>query len=171
AGAPGSACRSFSLPPARTAATSKLRRGRTAASPSGCDCPRRLVEKAPNRSGRRAQARQGDRDEPADRRLRGQAAGRGEGGEAVAREVVRGDVTPDGAGFGGPRQQASDELLQAPPRPGDVLVTMQERRHLAGAALVLDERVGPEHRLEALGRVATLVAERGELFEVLCHVP
>ena len=47
AGGPGSACRLCGPSPARTAETCTSRRGRTAASRSGCDCPRRPVAKGP----------------------------------------------------------------------------------------------------------------------------
>jgi hypothetical protein len=77
--------------------------------------------------------------------------------EAVARELIRGDIVPDIAGLYGLGQHASDQVGELPLRSGDVLTSMQECRQFAVVMLVANERVGPEHSCEPLARVASLV--------------
>jgi hypothetical protein len=57
----------------------------------------------------------------------GRLLARHEGTEAVARELVRGDVIPDVAGRGALGQQVSDHVVELPLRSRDLLVPMQER--------------------------------------------
>src|SRR5918994_2211527 len=117
-----------------------------------------------------AQPGQGDRDEPADRCLGRQATGCCEGVEAVARKLLGRDVIPDVARICGLPQQVSDDLPEVLLRSVSVLTSMQERREFAGVALVLDECVGLEHGFEPLTRVARLVPDFGEMFEVAADV-
>jgi hypothetical protein len=78
--------------------------------------------------------------------------------EAVARELVRRDIIPDVAGLCGLGQQISDQGTELPLRSGDVLTSVQECREFGAVlAVVGDERIGLEHRLESLARVAGLV--------------
>ena len=63
-------------------------------------------------------------DEPSDRGLGRQAAGGCEGVEAVARELVRRDIAPDGAGLCGLGQQVSDQVAELLLRSGEMLTSM-----------------------------------------------
>ena len=81
-----------------------------------------------NDSARGAQPRQGDCDEPVDRSLIRKVAGCCEGMEAVARKFVRHDIIPDVAGHSALGQHISDHVAQMLLRPGDLLVSVQERR-------------------------------------------
>ena len=104
-----------------------------------------------------------------DRSLIRQVAGCCEGMEAVARKFVRHDVIPDVAGHSALGQHISDHVAQMLLRPGDLLVSVQERREfgvVVPAGLVKDEGVGLQHPFEALASVAGLVSEFGEMFEV-----
>src|SRR5688572_9336248 len=109
------------------------------------------------RTTRRTQPSQGDRDEPADRGLRRQAAGRREGVEAVARELVRRDVVPETAGPCALGHQVSDQLAQLVLRSCDVFASMQECRERGAVVVMVNERVGVEHGFEPLSGVAGLV--------------
>src|SRR5215207_5546118 len=119
---------------------------------------------------RGTQPGQGDLDEPADRGLGRQAAGCCEGVEAVARKLLGRDIVPDVARIRGLGQQVSDDVREVLLRSVGVLTSMQERREFARVALVLDECVGLEHGFEPLTRVARLIPDSGEMFEVAADV-
>ena len=89
--------------------------------------------------------------------------------EAIARELVRGDVIAKVAGLCALGQQVLDHVAELLLRSGDVLTSMQECCEL-GAVVLLgllgDEREGLEDSLEPLARVANLVPDSGEMFEV-----
>ena len=112
------------------------------------------------------QPSQGNRDEPADRGLGRQAAGRCEGVEAVTRELVGRDIFPETAGLGGLGQQVSNEVAELLLCSGDVLTPMQECLKLGAVVLVLNERVCLEHGFEPLANVAGFVPDLGEILEV-----
>jgi hypothetical protein len=84
-----------------------------------------------------AQSRQNDGDEPVDRGLGPQAAGCCEGVEAVARELVRGDIIPEVAGHCTLGNQASNEVAEPLMRARDVLTLMQQCRELAAVVLLV----------------------------------
>ncbi len=113
------------------------------------------------------QPSQNDCDEPVDCGLGRQAAGCGEGVEAVARELVRCDIVPEVAGLCGVGQQVSDEVAELLLRSGDVLTSMQECREFGAVVLVGNERVGLEYSFEPLASVASLVPDFGKMFEVV----
>jgi len=105
----------------------------------------------------RVQPSHSDRDEPAHRSLGRHAAGRCEGVEAIARELVRRNIIAEGAGFRGLGQQVSDHVAQLLLRSGDLLVSMEEGHEfgvVAPVGLVGDERDGLEHSFESLASVA-----------------
>ena len=120
-------------------------------------------------SARRTQPSQRDHDEPADRRLGRQGAGGCEGVEAVARELVRGDVVSELAGLCALGQQISDHGTKLLLRPSDLLIPMQERCEF-GVTMPLglegDECEGLEHSFESRASVVSLVSNRGEILEV-----
>lgn len=78
----------------------------------------------------RAQPSQNDRDEPADRGFGRQAAGRRQGAEAVAHELIGCDVIPDIAALRCIGQQVPKEHAQLMLRPGDMLALMDECRQV-----------------------------------------
>src|SRR5215211_4866309 len=119
---------------------------------------------------RGTQPGQGNRDEPVDRGLGRQAAGCCEGVEAIVSKLLGRDIIPDVARIRGLGQQVSDDVREVLLRSVGVLTSMQERREFAGVALVLDECVGLEHGFEPLTRVAGLVPDFGEMFEVAADV-
>src|SRR5215216_3725479 len=129
-----------------------------------------LIRRRGAQSVRWAQPGQGDRDEPANRGFGRLAAGCCEGVEAVARKFLGSNVIPDVARIRGLGKQVSDDLREVLLRSVSVLTSMQERREFAGVALVLDECVGLEHGFEPLPRVARLVPDFGEMFEVAADV-
>jgi hypothetical protein len=88
--------------------------------------------------------------------------------EAVARELVRRDIVPDVAGLCGLAQQVSDHVAELLLRPGDVLVSMQERRECGAVVLAVmgDEGIGLQYSFEPLTSAASPVPDFGEMFEV-----
>jgi hypothetical protein len=89
--------------------------------------------------------------------------------EAVARKLVGCDIVSDVAGRCAFGQQVSDEVAELLLRSGDVLTSMQECRAFSAAGpaqLVVNKRVGLEHRFEPLGSVTSLVPDFSEMFEV-----
>jgi SAM-dependent methyltransferase len=120
-----------------------------------------------------AQPCEGDRDEPVDRGCGRQVAGRCQGVQAVAREFVGTDIISDAAGLGSLGEQVSEHVAQVPLCSDDVLVRMQECCEFGAVGLVpmmlyplvVNERVGPQHRFEPLACIPGLVSNFGELFE------
>src|SRR5262249_31414354 len=98
-----------------------------------------------------------------------QVAGCIQGVEAVARELRRRDIVPDVAALRTLGQQVPDELVEVLLRSGDVLTSMQECRKLGVVVLVENERECLEHGFEPVTRVASLMSELGEMFEVAAH--
>jgi hypothetical protein len=87
--------------------------------------------------------------------------------QAVARELVRGDIIAEVAGLCPLGHQVSDEVAEPLMRSRDVLTLMQERRKLSAVVLLVgDERVGLEHPCEPLAGAAGLVPDLDEAFEV-----
>jgi hypothetical protein len=87
-------------------------------------------------SARRAQPRQRDRDEPADRSLGPQAAGGAEGVDAVGGELVRRDVVPEVAGRCDLGQEALDQVMDMLLRSGEVGTPVQECGEFGAGVLV-----------------------------------
>lgn len=67
---------------------------------------------------------EGNRDEPADRRIGREAAGRAQRVQAVTHEFVGRDVIPDVAGLRGVDQHVPNEVAELTLRPGDLRVLM-----------------------------------------------
>ena len=67
---------------------------------------------------------EGNRDEPADRRVGRQTAGRAQRVEAVTHEFVGRDVIPDVAGLRGVGQHVPNEVAELMLRSGDLRVLM-----------------------------------------------
>jgi hypothetical protein len=86
--------------------------------------------------------------------------------DTVACKLVRRDIIPNISGLHAIDQQVSDEIAEVLRRPADMFVSMQKCLHFSGVALVLDERVCPEHSFESFGRGASLVSKCTEMFEV-----
>ena len=89
-----------------------------------------------NQSARRAQPRQGDPDEPADRSLGGQATGCAQGMEAVGGELVRRDVIPEVAGRCHLGQQLLNQVVDMLLRSGEMRTPMQEGGDFGAGVLV-----------------------------------
>ena len=82
--------------------------------------------------------------------------------EAVARKLVRRHIVPEVAGLLSLGQQVSDEVAELVLRSADVLTPMEECHELGAVDdrdIVVDERVGLEHRYEPLAGVAGSVSE------------
>lgn len=88
--------------------------------------------------------------------------------QAVARELLRRHVVSEHAARGALGQEAADEVEEVLLCSGDVLAAMQKGRELGGVMLVLDERVGFEHRFEALTGVAARLAPGARPLAVGC---
>ena len=67
---------------------------------------------------------EGERDEPADRRVGREAAGRAQRVEAVTHEFVGRNVIPDVAGLRGVDQHVPNEVAELMLRPCDLRVLM-----------------------------------------------
>jgi hypothetical protein len=121
-----------------------------------------------------AQSGQGDRDQPADRGPRRQAARGGERMQAVAGQFGGRYVTPDVTALHAVGQQVSEEVAQMLLGPDEMLAPVQEGREFAAVMLVADERISLERRFEALASAACPVPDLGEMLEVtgdLAFVP
>jgi hypothetical protein len=115
---------------------------------------------------------EGDGDEAAGGVFGGQAAGGGEGVQAVAREFVRGDVVPDVPGRRGLGDQAGDEGVQLLLGLVDVLAAVQQFGD-AGAVRspgAVVQRVRLERGAQSLPGGACGVGGLGELGEVLADL-
>lgn len=119
-----------------------------------------------NGSAWRPQPGQRDLDEPVDRGLGRQAAGRCEGVEAIGRKLAGRDIIPEAASLCALGEQVSDEIAELLLRPGDVLTSMQARREFGAVVLVGNERVGLKHSFEPLASIASLVADCYKIFKV-----
>ena len=124
-------------------------------------------------SARGPQPSQGDHDEPVDRGGGCQAAGRCEGVQAVARKLVRRDISPDVACISDIGQETSNQLDELVLRSGEVLISMQEFREFGAVlfAVMNDECVGLEHGFEPIAGVTGLVPDLGEVLEMAGDVP
>jgi hypothetical protein len=120
-------------------------------------------------SARGPQPSQGDHDEPVDRGGGCQAAGRCEGVQAVARKLVRRDISPNVACISDIGQETSNQLDELVLRSGEVLISMQEFREFGAVlfAVMNDECVGLEHGFEPIAGVTGLVPDLGEVLEVM----
>jgi hypothetical protein len=115
----------------------------------------------------RPQACQDHRNEAAHRSLGRQAASGCEGVKAVTGELIGRDIIPELAGSRALGQQVSDEAGEQLSRFSDVLSAMQECRKLGPMVLVRRERIGHQHRFEALAGVTRLIPNLSEMCEVL----
>jgi len=105
---------------------------------------------------------------------RRQGACCGQGMQAVACELVGRDVVADVAGLGGLREQVAEHGVQVVLCFGEVFAGVQKRRQFGAvrlmqvvlSPLVLDQRVGVQHLLEAFAGVALPVADLPELCQV-----
>src|SRR2546426_8487631 len=88
----------------------------------------------------------------------GQAARCREREQAVARQLVRGYISPDVAGGLGFGNQITDEIVEMLLRSGDMFIPMQERPNRCGVALVLNEGICSEDCLESLEGTARPVS-------------
>ena len=110
-------------------------------------------QRLPRSSGLATQARQRERDQPTNRRLGRQASGGPERVEAEGGQLGRCDVVPDPVRLGGRDQQVLEKVGQRLVRPGYVLTSVDQGRHLrraVSAPVVRDECVGGEHRFQLL---------------------
>lgn len=85
-----------------------------------------------------------------------------QGFDTEVRQLVRRHVVPDVAVLRGLDQQAPDQLVDLPLRSPELIGSMHELRDpraLVAARVAREERVGLEHRLESLPRIASLVSD------------
>ena len=116
------------------------------------------------------QPSQRDRDDASDRGFGSQAAGCRERVEAVTREFIGRNVIADSAGPCAFDEQGSEEFGQLLLCSVDMLASMQKCRKVVSVVLVDDQGVCVQHSFEALARVAGLIADFGEMLEVVADV-
>jgi len=86
--------------------------------------------------------------------------------EAVAGQLLWGDVIADLAAGCALGQQVPDELVELLLGAGDVGPSMQQRGQVAAVMFVDDQCIGLQHRLEPRASVTSPVPDLGELCEV-----
>ena len=94
-------------------------------------------------------------------------AGRREGVETIACQLVGRNIVPEVAGLRTPDHQLTDEVPEMFPHPDDVLASMYESREFGVVGSPVDhERVRLEHRFEPLVSSASPVPDLGEVLEM-----
>ena len=119
----------------------------------------------------RSQAGQNDPDEPANRGFGRQAAGRGDGVQAVTCQLVRRDIGPHLADLRGLDQQVPDEGAELAVRPGKVLTTMRQGGKFGDLVLVVHDGIELKHGFEPPAGVTGLAPELRKLLKVSCDLP
>jgi len=85
-----------------------------------------------------------------------------QGSDTEVRQLVRRHVVRDVAVLRGLDQQPPDQLVDLPLRSPELIGSMhkfRDSRALVAARAAREERVGLEHRLESLPRIASLVSD------------
>jgi hypothetical protein len=118
-----------------------------------------------------AQPRKNDGDEPTHGGLRSPAGGCSKRVKAVGCEFIGRNIITYVAGRGSLNQQVTDELFEVLLGSGDVLATVQERRHLCPVPLLQDLRKGLEHRLQPFTRAVVSIANLSKIFQVGANLP
>src|SRR5690606_19269890 len=99
--------------------------------------------------------------------------GRGEGMQAVARELAGRDVVADTAVAHAVGQQLLDHAVELPPGPDDLRVAVQEGRQttfVMTSGVVRGEGEGPQYRLELFTGVRALIADLDQVLEVVADL-
>jgi hypothetical protein len=114
-----------------------------------------------------------NRDEPADGGFGPQVAGCREGADAVVGELVRRDIGPDCTGVNGLDEQVSNDLGEPLLWSGYVLASMDQRSELCPVLVPLkrDQRVRLKNGFKSRSGFARLVAEPGQVFQVVGDMP